>query len=60
MRNGEVWSLPWAMAVYIVYFILFSKMALNHFNRMVEKYGTLDNNAPRDQIPDSRVISTGV
>lgn len=58
--KGEVWSLGWAMFVYIVYFILFSKMALSHFNRLVAKYGTLDNNAPRDQVPDIRVTSTGV
>ncbi|KAF8306027.1 hypothetical protein DL93DRAFT_2048464, partial [Clavulina sp. PMI_390] len=58
--RGEVWSLGWAMFVYIVYFILFSKMALSHFNRLVAKYGTLDNNTQRDMVPDIRINSTGI
>lgn len=60
MKQGNTWSLGYAMLVYIIYTILFSKMTIAHFNRLVGKYGTLDNKVARDMVPDNRVISTAI
>lgn len=54
------WPWPLALGIYLVYFIIFAKMSLNHINGLTAKYGFLDNKVTRDQVPDAKTTSSAV
>ncbi|KAF8316092.1 hypothetical protein DL93DRAFT_2166322 [Clavulina sp. PMI_390] len=57
---GYSWPLPVAFLIYSVSFILFAINMLHEYNRLAEKHGFLDAQAPRDNVPDVRLTSTSI
>lgn len=60
MKLGYTWSLPVAFAVYAVWWAIFAKMLAGRLGSLVGQHGYLDQNTPRDHVPDIKTTWTSV